>query len=250
MPNRAHHATFRFYAELRDFLPPGPTEREIEYGFDGSPSIKDAIEAQGIPHTEVDLILVNGSSVDFHYRLQSGDRVAVYPVFETLDITPVVRLRPAPLRDLRFVVDVNLGQLARLLRLLGFDVVYHNDLADAAIVALAVREHRVVLTRDRLLLHHKVITHGYWVRSPAPETQAAEVLRRFQLEGCVQPFTRCLECNGRVTPVAKETVATALEPKTALYYDQFFRCEQCGRIYWQGSHYARLLAKVERILRR
>ena len=132
-------SAFRFYAELNDFLPADSVGREIAYQFGGAPSVKEAIEAQGIPHTEVDLILANGVSVGFDYRLHAGDRIAVYPVFETFDLTPLVRVRRAPLRAVRFVLDVNLGRLARWLRLLGFDAVYRHDFQDAAVACLAGR---------------------------------------------------------------------------------------------------------------
>ena len=92
-----HKATFRFYEELNDFLPKKQRKKAVPYSFFGQPSVKDSIEAIGPPHTEVDLILVNGISVDFDYLLCDGDRVSVYPIFERLDISPVVRLRPAPL---------------------------------------------------------------------------------------------------------------------------------------------------------
>ena len=117
-------AEFRFYEELNDFLAPALRKRAFVYAFDGTPSVKDAIEAIGVPHTEVDLVLVDGESVDFTRRLAGDERVAVYPVFECLDISPVTRLRARPLRRLRFVLDARLGKLARSLRMLGFDTCY------------------------------------------------------------------------------------------------------------------------------
>ena len=108
--NRAvRDAEFRFYEELNDFLPPEKRKRSFAYMFEGTPSIKDAIEAVGVPHTEIDIILVDGRSVGFDHRLRGGERVAVYPMFEAIDVSPLVRLRPQPLRITRFVVDVHLG---------------------------------------------------------------------------------------------------------------------------------------------
>src|SRR5437868_7866953 len=154
---------FRFYEELNDFLAPALRKCEFPYAFTGTPSVKDAIEAIGVPHTEVDLVLVDGESVDFTRRLTGGERVAVYPVFERLDIAPVTRLRARPLRRTRFVLDVHLGKLARYLRLLGFDSVYRNDYDDHTIVALAHEEQRIILTRDTGLLKHSAVTHGHWL---------------------------------------------------------------------------------------
>ena len=241
----AHAAEFRFYEELNDFLKPHQRQRALTYRFNGHPGIKDAIEAQAVPHTEVDLIIVNGESVGFDYPLQPGDRVAVYPVFEGLDISPIVKLREKPLRQIAFVVDVNLGRLARHLRLLGFDTLFSNAYADPEIVAIAAEQKRIVLTRDRRLLHAKAVTHGYWVRSVHVPRQVEEVLRRFDLTGQIQPFSRCADCNGRIEPVAKADILDRLEPMTKKYYDTFYRCPACGKIYWEGSHVGKIRARFQ-----
>ena len=243
-------AEFRFYEELNDFLRKEHRKQTVSYRFDGHPGIKDPIEALGVPHTEVDLIVVNGESVGFDYALRPGDRVAVYPVFESLDIAPIVKLRETPLRKLAFVVDVNLGRLARKLRLLGFDTLYSNAYADAEIVRIAAEQRRIVLTRDRRLLHAKAVTHGYWVRSVRVGEQVAEVVRRFDLAGRVKPFSRCAECNGEIEPVAKEVVAGGLEPKTRQYYDTFYRCRACGKVYWEGTHVGKIRQRLGSLLPR
>lgn len=243
-----HTAYFRFYEELNDFLPPEQRKQTVPYCFRDHPGIKDPIEALGVPHTEVELIIVEGRSVGFDYQLRDGDRVAVYPVFESLDVTPLVRLRDAPLRRTAFAVDVNLGGLARRLRMCGFDTVYRNDYADRDIARISVGEHRIVLTRDRRLLHHKAVTHGYWVRATDPEKQLLEVLERLDLQSQVRPFRRCLDCNGAVAPVEKSEVIDRLEPLTRKHYDDFYRCRGCGKIYWQGSHYGHMTKRLQRLL--
>ena len=246
-------ASFRFYAELNDFFPT-PSRQEgrravdIPYGFHVSPTVKDAIEALGVPHVEVDLILVNGTSVGFDHRLEDGDRVSVYPVFESLDISPIVRLREAPLRESAFVADVHLRRLARLLRLLGFDVLHSNDLDDAQLVEISAGEGRILLSRDRQLLKHGRVTHGYWVRSTDPIEQAREVVRRFDLARSACPFSRCPACNGRLEPVEKEAVADEIPPKTARWLDEYVQCAECGKLYWRGTHFERLEGLMERIL--
>lgn len=241
-------ATFRFYAELNDFLPTKRKGRDRVYHFDGKPSVKDAIEAQGVPHTEVDLILANGEAVSFGYHLFPGDRIAIYPVFETFDISRLVRLRDRPQQVPRFVLDVHLGRLARWLRLTGFDTLYRADLEDAQIAKLACLENRVVLTRDVGLLQRKAITHGYWVRAVDPDAQIVEVLRRFHLEYAVRTFERCLACNGEIRRVDKAHVRHRLEPNTRRCYDRFYQCANCKKVYWAGSHYARMVAKLKRVL--
>ena len=244
----ASEATFRFYAELNDFLRPEQRKAEILYRFHVSPTVKDAIESLGVPHVEVDLILVNGASVGFDHRLADDDHVSVYPVFESLDIGPVVRLREAPLRRTAFVADVHLRRLARFLRLLGFDVLHSNEYDDAQLVEVSASEGRILLTRDRQLLKHGRVTHGYWVRSTDPIEQAREVLRRFDLATSVRRFSRCPACNGRLEVVEKEAVAAEIPPKTARWLDEYVQCEACGKLYWRGTHFERLEGLIERIL--
>lgn len=241
-------AEFRFYEELNDVLPAERRKQSFAYAFLGSPAIKDAIEAIGIPHTEVDLILVNGVSVGFDYRLQTGDRVSVYPVFESLDIGPVTRLRPQPLREPEFVCDVHLGKLARRLRLLGFDVAYRNTATDSELVETSLAEQRTILTQDRGILKLKKVTHGYLVRSPHVHEQVAEVLRRFDLLARITPFSRCTRCNGLIRAVDKAEVENDLPPQTREYYHNFFRCEVCGKVYWKGTHFSRLEAEVRELV--
>ena len=240
-------AQFRFYEELNDFLAPALRKSEFPYAFTGTPSVKDAIEAIGVPHTEVDLVLVDGESVDFTRRLRGGERVAVYPVFERLDIAPVTRLRARPLRRTRFVLDVHLGKLARYLRLLGFDALYRTDYDDATIIRLSLDEQRIILTRDRAVLKHTAVTHGYWVRSTAPRQQLGEVVRVFDLGGNTRPFTRCMLCNGELQRVAKDVVDDRLPLRVRMYFDEFAQCHRCAHVYWPGSHYQRMRQMVDEL---
>ena len=158
-------ATFRFYEELNDFLAPDRRKRDIEFVCACAATTKHMIEALGVPHTEVELILVNGESVGFGRVLKDGDRVTVYPKCETLDITPLLRVRHYPLRISRFVADTHLGGLARLLRIAGFDTLYDNGFRDSEIAAISARDDRIVLTRDRGLLMRREITHGCYVHA-------------------------------------------------------------------------------------
>lgn len=238
---------FRVYAELNEFLSEARRTTTFPYEFTGTPSIKHTLEEIGVPHPEIDVILVDGESVDFGCLMQGGERVAVYPVFEAFDVGPLVRLRPKPLREPRFVADVHLGKLAQKLRLLGFDTVYRNDLTDPAIVKLSVREHRIILTRDKGVLNYRDVTHGYWVRNTDPKAQLREVVTRLQLEHSFQPFTRCSRCNAHLHPVAKERLRGRVAPDTLHYYDAFVECGGCGKIYWRGSHYAHICALIDEL---
>jgi len=233
-------ATLRFYAELNDFLPPARRFADCEHAFLGSPSVKDVIESIGVPHTEIEMILVNGESRGFDYRLQDGDRVSVYPMFEALDVGAASRVRPEPLRVPAFILDVHLGRLARILRLLGFDTAYANDMDDERLASQAARERRILLTRDRQLLKRRLVTHAYCLRSQAPLEQAVEVLRRFDLVSLAAPFTRCLRCNGRLEPIGIETVGDRIPPGVRGRITEAVRCGSCRQIYWKGTHYERL----------
>jgi len=245
MANEPGRASFRFYAELNDHLPPEQQYRTLEKAFFVSSAVKDLIESFGVPHTEVDLILANGRSVDFSYQVQNGDRVAVYPVFESFDLTGEQRLRPQPLRNPKFILDVHLGKLAAYLRMLGFDAAYGRSLTDDRLAHISRDEHRILLTRDRGLLKRGAITHGYWVRETNSRRQFAEVIHRFHLARAIHPFTRCMACNGVLASISK-TQAQSLVPDHSLEpYEEFHRCEQCGRVYWKGSHYARMRRWIE-----
>ncbi len=239
----------RFYEELNDFLTPKLRKVAFSHAFDRRTSVKDMIESFGVPHTEVDIILVNGESVDFSRLVQDGDRISVYPVFESLDVSPLLRLRPAPLRTPAFVLDSNLGRLARYLRLLGFDCLYQNDYDDETVATLSRKQHRCVLTRDRALLQRRIITRGYFVRAVRPRLQVKEVLSRFDLYRLVSPFSRCTRCNGDLQAVDKQAIEDRLEPKTRKYFESFRMCTTCSQIYWQGSHHARSLQLIAELTR-
>jgi uncharacterized protein with PIN domain len=247
-PSPTGYASFRFYAELNDFLPRARRGIAFPYRFHMPAAVRDLIEATGVPHSEVDLILANGESVDFGYQVRDGDRISVYPVFETLDITPVLRVRPEPLRRIRFVLDGHLGRLAAYLRLLGFDTLYRNDFSDQELAETAQCDRRIVLTKDRGLLKRSGVTHGYCVRSSNPRQQLIEVCQRFDLSASARPFTRCLHCNGLLQPVSPKSIQHLLTPETVRRYAQYAQCESCGWVYWQGLHYRRLRQLVDSTL--
>jgi len=211
----------------------------------GTPSVKDLVESCGVPHVEVDLILVNGESVGFDRKIVGGERIAVYPVFERFYIGTLQRLRPEPLRSPRFVVDANLGKLARMLRLLGFDSLYEAHIADAKVVESALHDHRIILTRDRGLLMRKAVTHGYWVRNNQPRAQIREVVDRLDLHAHCKPFTRCMLCNGSLYAVPIDDVRLELPVRTRSWVDGAYRCDTCRKLYWKGSHWQRLIEWVE-----
>jgi uncharacterized protein with PIN domain len=242
-------AHLRFYAELNDFLPCRRKQVTFVHTFATRVSVKDLIESLGVPHTEVDLILVNGESKDFGYHVKDHDRVSVYPVFESMDMRPVLKVRPQPLRETKFVLDVHLGRLAAYLRMLGFDSLYSNKVSDEELAQVSFRQRRILLTRDRGLLKRSLVTHGYWVRETRPRQQLLEILRRFDLFGSIQTFQRCLKCNGQLKRIDKHLIVERLPRHTRQTREEFQHCPECNRIYWKGSHYERMLVFLGQLVR-
>jgi len=241
----------RFYEELNFFLAPAQRRGEFTINLRQRSTVKDVIESLGVPHTEVDLILINSKSADFDQILNDGDRISVYPMFESFDISTLTKLRKEPLRkssqhNLKFIVDVNLGKLAIFLRMLGFDVLYHPDLHDdTELAAISEQEQRVLLTRDLGLLKRKNVNHGYYIKDRHPSKQILEVLRRFDLLNATELCARCLECNTPVVSVKKENILDKIPPKVAQAYSEFYMCPHCHKIYWQGTHFEGMKKKLE-----
>lgn len=238
-------ATFRFYEELNGFLAPGRRKREFDCLCARAATTKHMIEALGVPHTEVELVLVNGESVGFDRLLQEGDRVAVYPKYESLDITSLLRVRDHPLRVTRFVADVHLGGLARLLRMAGFDTRYETQFSDEEIAAISAHEDRIALTRDRALLMRREITHGCYVRALKPSSQLREIVDRLDLIGSMHPFTLCLHCNAPLHGIEKSRLKHLVPAGVLARYDRFSTCKVCLRVFWEGAHWQQMRALLE-----
>lgn len=237
-------AVFRFYAELNEFLPIRQQYNDAAVSFKERQSVKHLIKSSGIPHTEVDLVLVNGQPVNFGYLVQQEDRVAVYPVFASMDITPLLHLRPNSLGTPPFVLDGHLGKLAAYLRMLGFDTLYRNDYGDEELAEISVKQKRILLTCDRGLLKRSMVTHGYCLRTRDSRQQLLDVIQRFDLLSLLDPFTRCIACNGMLARVEKTEINKQLQPLTRKYFNEFSRCDHCAKIYWKGSHYERMRSLI------
>jgi hypothetical protein len=234
-----------FHGDLHVFLRSKSSDGIIERRLAEKTSIKDVIESCGVPHPEVDLILINGQAVGFDHTVADHAKVDVFPVENRDKDCAEQRLQTIAIST--FVADGHLGGLTRNLRLLGFDVAYSNNAKDRELLEIMVRENRALLTRDRRLLMHGIVHHGYYPRSPNANEQTVEVVRRFDLSESIAPFTRCLRCNAPLEQTAKADVMEKLEPLTKIYYDQFRRCPDCKQIYWPGSHFPKLLKRIEEI---
>jgi len=212
--------------------------------------VRHLIELAGVPHTEVELILLNGISVGLETGVTDGDRLAAYPMFEAFDVHRELRLRPEPLRQPRFVADAHLGRLARDLRMLGFDTLWFNDIGDAELVRISVDERRIVLSRDRQLLMRQALTHGCFVRPGSTWQQLKALVTRLQLCEAIAPFTRCIACNETVVAIAPMDVRDQVPAGVIARHDAFWRCGGCGRVYWRGSHWQAMQRRISAICSR
>jgi len=235
-----------FHGDLVLFLKREERDHPVKRALNHKASVKDVIESSGVPHPEVDLIVVNGKPVDFSIQLKADAAPEIYPVSAASELFPDHRLQAR--NELAFVADGHLGKLTRDLRLLGIDVSYRPHALDSELLITMIQERRALLTRDRRLLMHRVVQTGYYPRSQHSIEQTVEVIKRFNLTEKLAPFQRCLRCNEPLNPVPKETVLEKLEPLTRLYYHDFRRCPKCGQIYWRGSHFERLQKRVETII--
>ena len=242
-----HKIQFRFYEELNDFLPEVKRKVRFTYNYIDRASVKDIIESLGVPHTEVDMILVNDNSVGFDYLIKDSDDISVYPLFESFDVSEVQHLRPKPLRNPKFIADVHLGKLARYLRMVGFDVLYKNNFDDDEIVKISLEEKRAILTKGRGILKRNDVTHGYWVRSSKVKAQVVEIIKRFDLKKLIEEFTRCIECNSMLESISKKEILNELSPKVSESQKSFSVCPSCKKLYWKGTHYQRMLSFIKTI---
>jgi uncharacterized protein with PIN domain len=220
-------ARFRVHGELSELV---LARRPLERAVDGTSTVKHLVEELGIPHTEYGEVRVNGVGRHDGHRVQDGEVVDVYPA------EPAVPLVSEP----RFVLDVHLGTLARYLRLLGFDTAYNNHSGDDDLLARAAAEARTLLTRDRGILRRRVITDARLVRGTDPLEQLVDLVQRLRLGAWIRPGTRCTMCNGVLLPVHRSDVAPLVQPGTLRDHEKFASCAACGKVYWEGAHYARI----------
>jgi uncharacterized protein len=234
-----------FHGRLNDFLGRRDPRHPIVARLEHTPSIKDLIESLGVPHPEIDIIVVNGCSVDFNYLVGPDDQIEVFPPGAAPAVAPLHHLWPALQEHARFVLDTHLGRLAGYLRMLGFDTLYRNDYRDQELAAISDADDRILLTRDRGLLKRSIVVRGAYVRETSPRQQVLEIIRRYRLIAQIEPFRRCIRCNGMLRSAPREEVYERLPPKTRHEFDEFRVCDACGSIFWKGSHFAPMRAFVD-----
>ena len=241
------HITFRFYGELNDFIDQDYKHQDIIHFYKNRQSVKDRIEAQGVPHPEVYYILCNGKAVNFDYLIKDGDFISVYPVFRKWNFDLQGSVRKKYRGKASFVLDVHLGKLASYLRMMGFDTLYRNDYKDHELAEINYNTNRILLSRDIGLLKRKIINYAYYIRYDEPRRQLISVLKRYKLYSQISYFGRCVHCNNQLQSIAKTKIIDRLLPKTKKYYNQFYICKNCEQIYWKGSHYKQMKNFIEKI---
>lgn len=224
-------AILTLVGSLQDFVP--GCKQSLKLNFELQPSVKDMVEAKGIPHTAVFKLEINGKEESFDYNLQHGDRVKVYP-FESVDEKKFDSIFSCPTA---FIADVHLGKLAKTLRLLGFDTAFDKNGDDTAIVRQSSLQRRMILTRDIELLKNGKTRYGYWVRSTNPDQQIRELFTRFSLADKMKPFSRCMNCNGILSKKELDKVKDRIPLKVKRWNNDFWECGGCGKVYWRGSHF-------------
>ncbi|MGK7395215.1 MAG: Mut7-C RNAse domain-containing protein [Candidatus Cyclobacteriaceae bacterium M3_2C_046] len=241
-----HFLKIRFYGPLNDFLPVSKRQQTLSYSFFSHPTVKDVIQSYGIPHTETVLVLCNHQQISLNHPVHDHDYISVYPPFKNLSEDYLQVKHPEPIR---FILDVHLGKLTKYLRMLGIDCFYENDLEDLTIINTAREQYRVILTRDLGILKHHLSFYGYWLRSQEPQKQLFEVIEHYQLTRYFNPLSRCLNCNSLLEPVNKKDILDQIPQKTIQYYNQFYRCGGCSKIFWKGSHFQEMEKMVQNIRR-
>lgn len=243
-------ATFWFDDALHLFLPRRQRHKIVIKTFSWRGSIKDMIESMGVPHCEINLLVVNGRSVYFDYIVRDGDDIAVYADDAHVELKRKRELRPPlDVHDIRFVLDAHLGRLAAYLRMLGFDTLYRNDFDDEELALISATENRVLLTRDVGLLKRGIVTYGYFVREVRPQRRLREIIVRYNLSQAIIPFKYCMKCNGELVRADKADVIEHVSADTASFYDEFHLCQDCKQVYWKGPHYHKMVSFIDDVMK-
>ncbi len=153
--------------------------------------------------------------------------------------------------ETRFIVDSNAGKLARWLRIMGYDTLFFNNIDDAQLVDIALKEGRVALTKDTQLVRRRVVANGQLrgilLQNDDPKEQLRQVIGELKLDCQLGQFTRCLECNQNLVPKTKEEVKEAVPPYVFRTQTQYMQCPSCLRVYWRGTHWQRMKRELEKI---
>ena len=152
--------------------------------------------------------------------------------------------------NLKFIVDNNVGKLTKWLRIMGYDTLFFDGGDDAHMMATALAEGRVILTRDTQIMRRRVVTCGQLkailITSDQPEQQMHQVIDSLQLDCHFRPFALCLECNQPLLERSKQQVKDLVPPYVFQTQSQYMQCPACHRIYWRGTHWQAMTKELEK----
>jgi len=242
------HIHLRFYEELNAFIPQDLRKKRFTHTLKVHTSAKDLIESFNVPHTQVNMILVNSEQADFCHIIKDQDDVSVFPYFHRFDIDGITKITHPKPYIIRFITDNHLGKLVLDLRMLGFDTHFNKSITQSELVSCANHQERIVLTKNRNILKRKDLKYGYYIYEDNADEQLAEVILQYDLFDEVNPFSRCLVCNSLMEPINKKLVLDRLPPKVKQKHTTFTYCPTCDKIYWKGTHYKKMKQRIEDIL--
>lgn len=154
--------------------------------------------------------------------------------------------------SLKFIVDQNVGRLVKWLRIMGYDTIFFNGSNDSLMIATALAEGRVILTRDTQIMRRRVVTKGLLkailIQSEYPQEQIRQVIETLNLDCLSRPFTLCLECNQPLVERSKEQVKDLVPPYVFKTQKQYMECPSCHRIYWRGTHWQAMTKRLEHFM--
>jgi len=153
---------------------------------------------------------------------------------------------------IKFIVDNNVGKLVKWLRIMGYDTLFFGGSSDSGMIAIALNEDRVILTRDTQIMKRRVVTSGQLkailITSDEPELQMRQVIDTLNLDCQYRPFSLCLECNQPLVERSKEQVKDLVPPYVFQTQSQYVECPACHRIYWKGTHWQAMTKKLKKFM--
>ena len=157
------------------------------------------------------------------------------------------------INNLKFIVDNNVGKLVKWLRIMGYDTLFFSGSDDSGMIAIALAEDRVILTRDTQIVERLVVTSGrlkvILIQSDEPELQMQQVIDSLNLDCQFKPFTLCLECNQPLVERSKQQVQDLVPAYVFQTQSQYMECPACHRIYWRGTHWQAMTKKLKKFMK-
>ncbi len=153
--------------------------------------------------------------------------------------------------QIKFIADSNVGKLARWLRMIGYDTLLFKEKDDKRMIQIALKEGRVILTKDTQIMKRRLITNGelkaIFIKHDDPKAQLQQTVKALNLDYHFRPFSLCLECNQALVPRSKDEVQSLVPSYVFKTQKQYTECPSCHRIYWQGTHWQAMVKELENL---